>query len=103
MKNFEVIDIFRFDFSDRVRSKKILQKLFNKYGFSLFKIDLTNDYNNVWAVVNKNDNSIINVSYKSSYVLFYKENDIIHVAFDYKIKFDTSKNYYMSNNFIIRG
>lgn len=103
MKKFEIIDIFRFDFSDRFRSKKILQKLFNKYGFSLFKVDLTNDYDNIWTVVNKKDNSIINTSYKSSYILFYKENDIIHVAFDYKIKFDTSKNYYVINNSIIRG
>lgn len=86
-----IIEVYRFDFSEKEKSAKQLQKLFKQYGFPNLYINLEDAYDGYWKVVNKRDGDTIFTGYHSAFVVFYKDatlenSGFIKVMFTYKIK-----------------
>lgn len=87
----KIVEIFRFDFSEKKDSEKKLNKLFEKYGFPNLQVDLQNDYDGLWQVVNKRSRRVLFEAFHSAFVVFHKEDDEIKVSFTYEVYVDPSK------------
>jgi hypothetical protein len=86
-----IIEVFRFDFSEKEESEKKLNELFAKYGFPNLCVTLQNDYDGLWGVVNQRDRKTIFEMFHSGFVVFFEENSLIKVAFTTELHFDETK------------
>ena len=87
----EIIKIYRFDFSKREESSKTLNQLFVEFGYPNLCVTLQNDYDGLWGVINQRTNITITEMYHSGFVIFFKENNLIKVAFINDIDIDFKK------------
>lgn len=86
-----IIEIFRFDFSEKEESEKKLNELFAKYGYPNLCVTLQNAYDGLWGVVNQREGRTLFEAFHSAYVIFFEEHELIKVAFTNEIHFDENK------------
>ena len=84
MAETKILETFRLDFTYLQRDADALCKLFNKYGYPNLVVSTEDSYEGLWRVYNKRNNTIIWSGYHSGFVTFFKEDDFIKIAFDYK-------------------
>lgn len=84
MAETKILETFRLDFTYLQRDADALCKLFNKYGYPNLVVSTEDSYDGLWRVYNKRNNTIIWSGYHSGFVTFFKEDDFIKIAFDYK-------------------
>lgn len=86
-----IIEIFRFDFSEKEESEKKLNELFAKYGFPNLRVTLQNAYDGLWGVINQREGRTLFEAFHSAFVIFFEEHELIKVAFTNEMHFDETK------------
>lgn len=91
-----IIEVYKFDFSDKEKSAKRVIKRFKQYGYPNLTVDLQDAYDGYWKIVNKRDRNILFTAYHSAYIVFYKDagidcDDFVKVLFTYDINVDEKK------------
>lgn len=91
-----IIEVYKFDFSDKEKSSKRVIKRFKQYGFPNLTVDLQDAYDGYWKIVNKRDRNVIFTAYHSAYIVFFKEmgpesGDFVKVLFTYDVDVDENK------------
>lgn len=84
MDETKILETFRFDFTYRYRDAERLNALFAKHGYPNLVVDLSNDYDGYWSVVNTRKRETIWNDYHTGFVTFYVENEIVKICFDHK-------------------